>query len=407
MKKQLSITWLILPLTVLAGFTIDFYAPSLPAIANYFQIPDFYVKLLIPSYLLSYMIGYLILGIFSDRFGRKKLLLLSIILFILTSLAQAAATNVFVLLFFHFFQGLAVSGPDVLGRTILADRHEKHGLAKQYALISLTWSLCPMVAPIAGAYIQAHFNWQMLFIAQSIYAIILLILLIILLPETATGERTQLTHLHHHFKQIVFSKVFIGSAICRGGSFGFVLLFSLTAPFLVQEVLKMSVIDYGYIVFLLALSSFFGVAINRILLSFWTLNRVLMTGVTIMNTVVWGSFIIIISRDITRLQALIMMLGFFCGRGIMLSNLAVVVIDKFKHMAGSVNAYSGTALIFIALGVSCFATFLKAENLIPMALAYVILTTIITISYILFVRPEIKAWSKDSVTNSVHPSSDD
>lgn len=381
---------IVLTLTILSGFTIDFYAPSFPAIEHYFNIPQFYVRLIIPTYLLSYAIGYLVIGIISDHLGRKRILIISLCVFIFTSLCQAVAPTILFLLIFHFFQGLSASAPDVLGRSIIADKFSEKELAKKYGYISVTWSVCPIVAPILGGYLQHFFDWRSLFVVQTIYCLFLLLLIKYFLPETIQHSQHLSQKLIKNFKTIVTSNVFIGAAICRALSFAIVLLFSLTAPFLIQNVLHRTVIDYAHIAFVLGVFTFVGAMTNRVLLSWLSINQVVLSGFCLMIAAMAILFGLIFFTHITLFWMIVAIAILFAGRGFVLSNTLVPVLERFKTIAGTANAYSGTALIIIATVISFFASFLKVNSIVPLAFAYGLMTFIMFFAYLFLVKPAFK-----------------
>ena len=94
----------------LLGMSIDLYVPSLPVITHYFSVAKHLTQLTISSYLLGYGIGQLFLGIISDSLGRKKLLVIGALLFMLFSFMCTQADSIYQLIAYRFFQGIAVAG---------------------------------------------------------------------------------------------------------------------------------------------------------------------------------------------------------------------------------------------------------------------------------------------------------
>lgn len=96
-------------------------APALPEIRDAFGISDQTVGLLITFFTLPGVILTPVLGILADRYGRKKILVPSLLLFGIAGGACASATDLAVLLVFRFFQGIGAASLGVLNVTIIAD----------------------------------------------------------------------------------------------------------------------------------------------------------------------------------------------------------------------------------------------------------------------------------------------
>ena len=63
------------------GCSVDLYVPSLPAIVHSFHVDNNLVQMTIALYMLGYGLGQIVLGILSDVYGRKKIVIFSTILY--------------------------------------------------------------------------------------------------------------------------------------------------------------------------------------------------------------------------------------------------------------------------------------------------------------------------------------
>jgi len=144
----------------LMGIGIDLYVPSLPAIADYFNATSHAVQITIGIYMFGYAIGQLFLGILSDSFGRRKIIILSGFFYTLASLLAAFSPNIFLLITYRFLQGLSISGLGVVARAVATDMFDGLDLAKSLASFSLSWAIGPILGPFIGGYIQHYFDWK-------------------------------------------------------------------------------------------------------------------------------------------------------------------------------------------------------------------------------------------------------
>ena len=86
-KHHILVMMLVVPF--LLGLGIDLYAPSLPIIATYFHVSSGLVQQTIGFYMLAFGVGQLILGVLSDVIGRRRIILVSTLCFIVASFFAA------------------------------------------------------------------------------------------------------------------------------------------------------------------------------------------------------------------------------------------------------------------------------------------------------------------------------
>src|SRR5690606_1106354 len=120
-KKRLGLAFLLGMLAFLGPLNIDMYLPSFPDIAQDLKAPASLVQLSLTTCLIGLAIGQVVIGPISDAQGRRKPLILSILLFALASLLCALAPNITTLVIARFMQGFTASAGIVLSRAIVRD----------------------------------------------------------------------------------------------------------------------------------------------------------------------------------------------------------------------------------------------------------------------------------------------
>jgi MFS transporter, DHA1 family, multidrug resistance protein len=110
---------------MLVAFAIDSMLPALPAIGLSLRVTDAADQpLVISAFLIGFSIALLFVGTISDRYGRRWLMLASLIGFVVTSLAAAVAPTFEALLAARAAQGMAAAGGQVLVRAVVRDKFE-------------------------------------------------------------------------------------------------------------------------------------------------------------------------------------------------------------------------------------------------------------------------------------------
>lgn len=109
-----QVAWVnVIMLAMLAAFgpfCTDLYLPALPTITNELQTNATYMQLTLTTSFLGLALGQLFIGPISDAYGRKRPLYISLVVFVISSLACAVAPNITALIIARLFQGLAGAG---------------------------------------------------------------------------------------------------------------------------------------------------------------------------------------------------------------------------------------------------------------------------------------------------------
>ena len=118
---QNSKTFLLVLLGLLSAFgpfVTDMYLPGLPSMTVYFNTTAPMVQLGITTAMLGLGFGQIIIGPLSDKYGRKLPLMISLWLFIFSTVACIFAWNIGAFIFFRFLQGIAGAGGGAIPRLI-------------------------------------------------------------------------------------------------------------------------------------------------------------------------------------------------------------------------------------------------------------------------------------------------
>ena len=162
-------------LTSVAVMSLNIFLPSLGGIAAEFGVSYTLVALSISAFLLVSAALQLIMGPLSDRYGRRPVVLIGLVIFVVASLGCALSQDAWSFLAFRMAQGGIVSGM-VLGRAIVRDVYAPQDAAKRIAQIGAAMALAPLLAPVVGGILDSLFGWRSVFylLAASGAAVFLL-----------------------------------------------------------------------------------------------------------------------------------------------------------------------------------------------------------------------------------------
>jgi DHA1 family bicyclomycin/chloramphenicol resistance-like MFS transporter len=176
-------------LMALNAMAIDAMVPALPAIGQALGILTENERQLVVSF---YMLGFgttqLIYGPLSDRYGRKPVLLVSLILYIGFAIACAGAASFTLLLAARACQGAAAAATRVLVVSIVRDRFEGAGMARLMSLVFLVFLIMPVIAPLFGQTTLLVASWRAIFLGLAAFAAVIFVWSLLRLPETLHPE---------------------------------------------------------------------------------------------------------------------------------------------------------------------------------------------------------------------------
>ncbi len=190
-RQRVMTPFVLAALSATGPLSIDMYLPSIPDMARSLGSTEGAVQLSLMTFFVGLMLGQLVYGPLSDKFGRKPLIGLGLLIFILGSIGCAMAHDVHQLQWLRFVQGLGGSIGMVISFAIVKDAFSGPELGKMLSLILAVLGLSPVVAPMIGNALQALGSWQAIFWALTLYGALLLAAAAMVLPETRLAEARQ------------------------------------------------------------------------------------------------------------------------------------------------------------------------------------------------------------------------
>ncbi|MFT4210295.1 MAG: multidrug effflux MFS transporter [Microbacterium sp.] len=202
-------------------FSMDLYLPQLPQLAADLDVPAALAQATMSACMIGLGVGQLIAGPLSDRFGRRRPLLIGVTAFALLSVMCAVAPGIEVLLLARFAQGVAGSAGIVISLAVARDLFSGTELSRMLSLLLLVSGSAPVVAPLIGGQLAAVMDWRGVFWVLGGVGAALLALVVLGLPETlATGDRhTGRAALGGHLGSVLRDRLFLAvlAATAAGG----------------------------------------------------------------------------------------------------------------------------------------------------------------------------------------------
>ena len=180
---------------MMVAFAIDSMLVALPLMGRELAIANGnHMQLVIGVFMLGFGIAQFFVGMVSDRFGRRGILLWSLFAYLLCSLVAATSVGFEQLLIARFFQGIFAAGGRVVMNAIVRDYFSGRAMARVMSLAAMIFMAAPILAPLMGQAVMAVADWRWIFVVLALFGLVTWVWVWARLPESlAVDQRRALT----------------------------------------------------------------------------------------------------------------------------------------------------------------------------------------------------------------------
>lgn len=243
--------WLVFILGTISAtgpLSIDLYLPALPEMTRDLSAQPSLIQLSLSACLIGLALGQLISGPLSDKYGRKKPLMIGFFIFGLVSLMIAYSSSVYLLIGLRFIQGLAGASGQVLSRAIASDMFSGPLLTKFYSMLSAVNGIFPVISPVIGGFMIRYVEWQGIFILLAVIGFVLVLALWLGIKETLPQEKRisgspgkSIGQMFKLLKNSRFVRLVLATGLVSGGLFRYI----SASSFVFQNFFHMSVQNFS------------------------------------------------------------------------------------------------------------------------------------------------------------------
>ncbi|MFD6952487.1 Bcr/CflA family drug resistance efflux transporter [Nocardiopsis sp. TSRI0078] len=344
-RARLGLALLLGMLAVLGPLNIDMYLPAFPEIAADLGAGASHVQLSLTTCLVGLAVGQVVVGPVSDARGRRGPLIVSLVLFVLSSLLCALAPDITVLAAARFLQGFTASAGVVLSRAVVRDVFSGNELTRFFALLMVVNAVAPLVAPIAGGAIlwPSSAGWEAVFLALALLGAVIVLVVALRLEETLPVERRIPGTVGGTLRTVgalLRDRSFLGYALVvglvHGGSFAYV----AGTPFVYQDLHGVSPQVFGVL---------FGVNGAAIIAGSWAVGRFsarfgerpLLLGAVAAAVAATGALLVATLADGPLITLVVPVFVYMTCMGMILTSSFALAMHGQERRAGSAGAVLG------------------------------------------------------------------
>ena len=241
-------------------FSLHVLLPALPAIALAMKVAPHAAQLLISLSILSIALGNLMVAPLSDRYGRRRIVLLSLALFVLGSAAGIVAKSLDMLVVARVVQAFGGGAAMSVMRATILDHFGPAKAASALAATATAILIAPMLAPTLGGFVLEWLDWRAVFALSGVLGFGVFIFASRNLRDARRADRSAGPSLRYWsgYKRLLGSREYLAFLLYGSCMVSMIYTFVTGAPYVAIDVLGVSPSRFGLLLFFPAIASFTG-----------------------------------------------------------------------------------------------------------------------------------------------------
>ena len=374
LKENWQIISVLCIISSLTRFVFDSFLPSLFYIGYYFQLSDSLLQSTLSVYLFSFGISQLFYGPLSDHYGRRKILIAGLCIFLIGNIICATAVSQTSLFIGRFLAGTGAGACGVLNRAICSDCFHGADFSKAWSYTTTALVISLGFAPLLGGYIQEMYGWRINLLMATFYAGACLLIILKFLPETKAQKvifsteknSSKFKKFFKNYSQVLSTPTFMISAICYTLAFSGLIIYFQTSAILYVRDFGLSPSEYGWSSLVIAGNYLIGGMIVNKLVKKMGVRKLLTLGTLLLTM---GGFLMLAAwflnyKNITA--TLLCASIYVIGARIVIPNAIAGSLKELRHLGGTSSAALGCIQILGSCVISMAITYFGQPSMLSL-----------------------------------------
>ena len=380
----------IICLSAVGALAMNMHLPSLPAMADTFNVSYSAATLTVTLFLAMNAVFQFVVGPLSDRFGRRPIVLICMAIFCLSSVGCIFSTKFEMFLFCRLIQAIVVAGL-VLSRAAIRDVYSQDRAASVLGYATMGMAILPLVGPAVGGNLEVHFGWVASFWVLLGVGILVFTLAYFDMGETNKQKSSSMAVQFRAYPELLRSRRFWGYCITATFSAGAYFAYLGGAAFVGREIFNLSPGILGFYLGAPAVGYIAGNGLSGRFSVGLGINRMILTGTII--TAVGMTFCILLFLFTVPIP--LSFFGCVCfmglGNGMVLPNATAGMMSVRPHLAGAAYGLGGSISIAGGAALSTLAGVILVPGSTEMPLLLLMwASSLCGVGIIIFVRQRNK-----------------
>ncbi|MDP9886822.1 multidrug effflux MFS transporter [Pseudarthrobacter enclensis] len=331
-------------LAALPALTTDMYLPSLPAVEADLHTTQAAAQLTLSGTLVGAGIGQLVIGPFSDRFGRRLPLLIGISLHVAISLLCSMTPNIETLTGLRVLQGFFNAAAAVVALAVIRDRFVGSAAARLLSRLMLVIGVAPLLAPTVGQAIAGAWNWRAVFYALALIGLVLVAVVVKFMPETLPEDRRSSGHPRHvarAYWTLLRDRHFMALAVIPGLGLALIMSYVVGSPFVFQNEYGLSPQQFALVFALNGAALVLSAQLNAALVRKFPPSRLLRAALLVQLGFALLLLLVVATGAGGAFGVVAGLWLVLSMQGMIPANASVLALHNYGHMAGTAAAVIG------------------------------------------------------------------
>ncbi|GFZ79151.1 Bcr/CflA family drug resistance efflux transporter [Paenibacillus marchantiophytorum] len=387
-NHSLRLALILAAFSALGPFTVDMYLASLPQIMVFFETNVSMIQASLTASLLGLGLGQMVMGPLSDKYGRRTPLLISMILYIVSSISCAFLPNIESFIVVRFIQGVAASAGLVISRAIARDKYSGVEMTKFISLLIMISNVAPLVSPNAGSAVTSFSSWAGVFVLLGLLGILLTGITTWGLEESLPVQHRvsgNFMAVMKNYNRLFHDRMFMGYALVNGILYAGVFAFVAGTPFIYQNIFGVSPQTFSILFAMNGLAIMIGSQVVKRVAGRLAERSILRIGLSLSFISSFAILMAVLSK--CSLPAIFVSTFLFAiSIGIIGPVSVTLAMESHGQIAGSASAVLGTFQFALGAVTSPLVGIAGEHSAIPFGIIIFTTSLLAIFSYIVLIR---------------------
>jgi DHA1 family bicyclomycin/chloramphenicol resistance-like MFS transporter len=377
-------------LVMMGPIATDMFLPVIPALADDIGASVGETEFALTALFSGMAAGHLFYGPLSDRFGRKPVILVSIVLFVAAAFGVAASGDLDAILAWRFVQGIGAASGRILANAAARDIYDRERLGRLLSFVMMVSAMVSLVTgPVAGI-IADHFAWQVLFLIMAGYGTAMFVLVYFLFSETLAQKNSLAIRpmtVIQNYATVGRNRVFLAYAVA-----GACLISGLAAYFnsssgVLIGIYGLSPTLYGALFSILPIGFLSGSILAARYVERTGMDAMILIGAVICLGAALVLFALALADLRHWLAVVVPMSIYMAGFAMVFPQISAGALTPFSTIAGSASSLQGFMMSAVTAATSALLAVFADGTAVPMTAAIALGATALMLVYLFAIRP--------------------
>ncbi|WP_171171568.1 multidrug effflux MFS transporter [Streptomyces sp. I05A-00742] len=365
----------------------DMYLPGFPTMTRELSTDAAGVQLTLTAFFFGLAAGQLVLGPLSDRYGRRKPILIGTGVCTLATALCAVAPSLGILTGLRFVMGFSGAAGVVVGRAVVSDLASGTAAARIFGMLMALGGIAPIVAPLAGgAVVEGPGGWRAVFWVLTGASVLMFLASLFLVPESLPADRRHTDGIGSTLKaavSVLTDRFYLGYTLAFCFASATLFCYISASPFLLQNVLNFTVGEASVAFSVGALTATLSSAAAARLVGRCSPRLLLRVGLVLLLAPSALALLITIAGQLSRVWALGLVAIAFLGLGQVFTTATALALERVPYAAGTGSAVLGTLQSALGAAVAPLMGIAGGHTVVPLFLGMTLCALIAVLALLL------------------------